>query len=98
MSSPAELQSLLRMVLLSVLFFTGIVHGLGPDHLAAITAFGATVGRDFRRVVFFAIRFALGHAVVLIVAGLVGYFGQKLLPARVETAFEIGAGALLSLC
>lgn len=92
------LQSAHRMVLLSVLFLTGIVHGVGPDHLAAITAFGATVGRDFRRVVYFAVRFALGHAVVLVVAGLVGYFGQKLLPERVETAFELGAGALLALC
>ena len=86
------------MLLLSVLFFTGIIHGLGPDHLAAITAFGAAVGRDFRRVVFFAVRFALGHAVVLALAGLVGHFGQKLLPERVETAFEIGAGALLAFC
>lgn len=84
------------MLLLSVLFLTGIIHGVGPDHLAAITAFGAAVGRDFRRVVFFAVRFALGHAVVLAVAGLIGHFGQKLLPERIETAFEIGAGALLA--
>jgi nickel/cobalt exporter len=83
------------MLLLAILFMTGIIHGIGPDHLAAITAFGAAAGRDFRRVVFFAIRFAIGHAVVLAGAGLLAKFGSMYLPEKVETSFEIGAGALL---
>ena len=83
------------MLLIAILFFTGILHGLGPDHLAAITAFGAAAGRDFRRVVFFAVRFAAGHAVVLAVAGLLGKFGSMLLPEKWESRFEISAGALL---
>ncbi len=83
------------MLLLAILFSTGILHGLGPDHLAAITAFGAAAGKDFKRVVFFAVRFAIGHAIVLAVAGLLAKFGSMFLPARIESAFEIGAGALL---
>lgn len=85
------------MVLLAILFSTGILHGLGPDHLAAITAFGAAAGRDFKRVVFFAVRFAIGHALVLAAAGLIGKFGSMLLPEGVESAFEIGAGSFLVL-
>src|SRR3954454_15173591 len=83
------------MLLLAILFMTGIIHGIGPDHLAAITAFGAAAGRDFRRVVFFAIRFAIGHAVVLAGGGLLAKFGSMYLPEKIETSFEIGAGALL---
>ncbi len=83
------------MVYLTLSFCYGLVHGLGPDHLAAITAFGGAAGRDFRRVVFFAIRFAAGHAVVIAIAGLLGRFGHNLLSARWESAFEYSCGALL---
>lgn len=82
-------------MLLAILFLNGIAHGLGPDHLAAITAFGAAAGRDFRRVVFFAVRFAIGHALVLAGAGLLAKFGTMFLPERWERAFEIGAGSFL---
>jgi ABC-type nickel/cobalt efflux system permease component RcnA len=83
------------MILLCIAFATGILHGIGPDHLAAITAFGATVGGDFRRIVFFSVRFALGHVVVLGVAGLLAKFGSMFLPERWERIFEVGAGGLL---
>jgi ABC-type nickel/cobalt efflux system permease component RcnA len=83
------------MILLLIAFATGILHGVGPDHLAAITAFGAAVEGDFRRIVFFSLRFALGHVVVLGAAGLLAKFGSIFLPARWERMFEVGAGGLL---
>lgn len=86
-----------RMVLLFAIFAAGLLHGIGPDHLAAITAFGVAVEHDFRRVLWFAIRFAGAHALVIAVAGIAGYFGRMLLPERWENAFELGAGGLLVL-
>jgi hypothetical protein len=83
------------MILLAAIFMAGVLHGLGPDHLAAITAFGTAGGRDAKRVVFFSTRFALGHALVIAAAGLLGKFGRLLLPALWERRFEIGSGWLL---
>ena len=84
------------MLLLGMIFLAGVVHGLGPDHLAAITAFGAVVGRDFRRLSFFALRFAGGHVVVIAGAALLGHAGRKALPERWERAFDLtGAGFLI---
>lgn len=85
------------MVLLAAIFFAGVLHGLGPDHLAAITAFGSAGGRDASRVVFFSTRFALGHAAVIAAAGLLGKFGRLLLPALWEHRFEVASGWLLVL-
>jgi len=85
------------MFLLAAIFAAGLLHGLGPDHLAAITAFGVAVEHDFRRVVWFAVRFAGAHAVVIAIAGVAGYFGRMLLPVAWENAFELGAGGLLVL-
>jgi ABC-type nickel/cobalt efflux system permease component RcnA len=85
------------MLLLIAIFAAGLLHGIGPDHLAAITAFGVAVEHDFRRVVWFAVRFAGAHAVVIAVAGVAGYFGRMLLPVSWENAFELGAGGLLVL-
>jgi hypothetical protein len=83
------------MLLLSAIFVAGVLHGLGPDHLAAITAFGTAGGRDARRVVFFSTRFALGHAVVIAAAGLLGRFGRLILPPLWERRFDMATGALL---
>ncbi len=80
-----------------ILFSLGVIHGVGPDHLAAITAFGAAAGRDFRKVVFFAVRFALGHALVLGIAGVLAKFGAMMLPERWENGFDITAGVLLGV-
>src|SRR5437899_671614 len=85
------------MLLLTAIFAAGLLHGIGPDHLAAITAFGVAVEHDFRRVVWFAVRFAGAHAVIIAVAGIAGYFGRMLLPVAWENAFEFGAGGLLVL-
>jgi hypothetical protein len=82
------------MLLLVAVFLAGVLHGLGPDHLAAITAFGAASGR-FTRLTFFSLRFAAGHAFVILLAGLAGFFGLHLVPPAWEHGFEIGVGALL---
>lgn len=85
------------MFLLLAIFAAGLLHGIGPDHLAAITAFGVAVENDFRRVVWFAIRFAGAHAVVIVIAGILGHFGRDLLSPRLQEYFDIGAGGLLVL-
>ncbi len=83
-----------HMLLLGAVFLAGVLHGLGPDHLAAITAFGAAGGR-FGRLTFFSLRFAAGHAAVILLAGLTGFFGLHLLPPGWELGFELGTGGLL---
>lgn len=83
------------MLLLLAIFAAGLLHGIGPDHLAAISAFGVAVEHDFRRVIWFAIRFAGAHAVVIAIAGVLGHFGRELLSERWERAFDLSAGGLL---
>jgi nickel/cobalt transporter (NicO) family protein len=83
------------MLLLAMIFLAGVVHGLGPDHLAAITAFGAVVGRDFRRITFFAGRFAAGHVVVISGAALLMHAGRTALPLRWERGFDLTAAGFL---
>lgn len=85
------------MLLLAMIFGAGVLHGLGPDHLAAITAFGAIAGNDFRRVVFFSVRFAGGHAVVIGAAALLAHYGRLALPVRWERGFDLAAASLLIL-
>jgi hypothetical protein len=85
------------MFLLLAIFVAGLLHGIGPDHLAAITAFGVAVEHDFRRVVWFAVRFAGAHAVVIVIAGILGHFGRDLLSPRLQQMFDVGAGSLLVL-
>lgn len=82
------------MLLLGAVFLAGVLHGLGPDHLAAITAFGAASGR-FGRLTFFSLRFAAGHAFVILLAGLAAFFGLHLVPPAWGRGFELGAGGLL---
>jgi ABC-type nickel/cobalt efflux system permease component RcnA len=83
------------MLLLAMIFCAGVLHGLGPDHLAAITAFGAVAGRDFRRITFFSIRFAAGHALVIAAAALVAHFGRTALPTSWERRFDLAAAGVL---
>jgi len=83
------------MALLIVIFFFGVLHGLGPDHLAAITVFGSRGGRQLHRLTFFSLRFALGHALVLAIAGLLATFGKSLMPSYMEARFDIAGGILL---
>ena len=82
-------------MLLAMIFLAGVLHGLGPDHLAAITALTAASGANSRRLLFFSTRFALGHAAVLAVAGLATYFFRVSMPAGWEHGFELATGWLL---
>ena len=81
-------------MLLALIFFAGVLHGLGPDHLAAITAL-STVDGGARRLVFFSVRFALGHSVVIAAAGIAAHFGRNLLPATWDTNLDRAGGILL---
>jgi nickel/cobalt transporter (NicO) family protein len=83
------------MLLLTMIFLAGVLHGLGPDHLAAITGFGAIAGGSFRRMAFFSVRFAAGHAVVICAAALLARFGRMALPVSWERGFDLLAAALL---
>jgi nickel/cobalt exporter len=76
----------------------GFLHGLGADHLMAIAALSlatplgpARYGRAF----WLAVRFAIGHALLLgIGAALVLFFGWQI-PARFEQGGEFIGGCLL---
>jgi hypothetical protein len=85
------------MLVLAMIFFAGVLHGLGPDHLAAITAFGAVAGRNFRRITFFSVRFAGGHALVMAAAALAAHFGRTALPLSWERRFDLTAAGVLLL-
>jgi hypothetical protein len=79
----------------AMIFLAGVLHGLGPDHLAAITALNAASGSGSRRLFFFSTRFALGHAVVLAVAGLATYYLRVSMPSGWEHGFEVATAWLL---
>lgn len=85
------------MLLLAMIFGAGILHGVGPDHLAAITAYGSMSGCSFRRVTFFSVRFAAGHALVICMAALLAHFGRMALPLNWERGFDLFAATLLIL-
>jgi hypothetical protein len=76
----------------------GFVHGLGADHLMAIAALSlatplgpARYGRAF----WLALRFAVGHALLLSIgAAAVLFFGWQI-PARFEHTGELVGGCLL---
>ena len=82
-------------MLLAMIFLAGVLHGLGPDHLAAITTLSAASGADSRRLLFFSTRFALGHAAALAVAGLAAHFLRVSMPAAWEHGFELATAWLL---
>ena len=82
-------------MLLALIFLAGVLHGLGPDHLAAITALSAARGADSRRLFFFSTRFALGHAAVLAVAGVATHFLRVSMPVVWEHGFEMATAWLL---
>ena len=76
----------------------GFLHGLGADHLMAIAALSlatplgpARYGRAF----WLALRFAVGHALLLSIgAGLVLFFGWQI-PVRLEQTGEFVGGCVL---
>jgi ABC-type nickel/cobalt efflux system permease component RcnA len=82
------------VILIATAFFLGFLHGLGPDHLMAIATLSVD-DRSPQRAIGVAIRFALGHALLLTIgAGLIVLIGWTL-PPGVERGGEMLGGALL---
>lgn len=79
---------------LPFLFGLGLQHGLGPDHLAAITTLIAR-GHSERGTVWIGVKFGLGHMGALAGAGLLCLALNLTIPERFERAAEIGGGLLL---
>ena len=89
------------MILTATALSLGFLHGLGADHLMAIAALAVNTkgspGAGRREPIRVAVRFALGHALVLLVgAGAVLVLGWQI-PELVERAGEIVGGMLLIL-
>jgi hypothetical protein len=87
------------LILLLSALFLGFLHGLGPDHLMAIAALslGSDADGSARRsrAIAVAVRFAMGHALLLAVgAGLIVLIGWTL-PTPIERGGEMLGGALL---
>jgi ABC-type nickel/cobalt efflux system permease component RcnA len=80
--------------MLALIFVAGVLHGLGPDHLVAITAV-AGAGGSLQRITSFSARFAFGHAIVILLVGSAAFFGRRFLPPLWERNFELLAGGLL---
>lgn len=76
----------------------GFLHGLGADHLMAIAALSLATPLGparYARAFGLAVRFAIGHAVLLALgAGLVLFFGWQI-PVRFEQGGEFIGGCLL---
>src|ERR687889_494168 len=78
-------------VLTGSMLALGFLHGLGADHLMAIAALSLATPLGparYARALGLAVRFAIGHAVLLALgAGLVLFFGWQI-PVRFEQGGE----------
>ncbi len=84
------------MFLVSSAVLLGFVHGLGADHLVAIAALAGGDSRSARtRAVGIAIRFAIGHALLLGVGATAVLLAGWTIPLVVERSGEILGGMLL---
>jgi nickel/cobalt transporter (NicO) family protein len=85
-------------VLTGSMLALGFLHGLGADHLMAIAALSLATPLGparYAKAFGLAVRFAVGHALLLAVgAGLVLFFGWQI-PARFEQGGEFAGGCLL---
>lgn len=60
---------------LLIIFYYGILHALGPDHLSAIALF--SIGKKKKAALLLSLLFAVGHGVMLyILANIIGYFAS----------------------
>ena len=89
------------MILTATALSLGFLHGLGADHLMAIATLAVrtdgSAGAGRREPIRVAVRFALGHAMVLLVgAGGVLLLGWQI-PELVERTGEMVGGVLLIL-
>lgn len=87
------------MLLLASALGLGFLHGLGADHLMAITALSIGPGTDRSpgpaRALRVAVRFACGHAVLLALGALVGLLVGWTIPPEIDRGGELAAGMLL---
>ncbi len=92
---PAPLPSPLLALLLGL--GQGLLHGLGPDHCAAIATLGAASERAGRRrsALRLAVRFAVGHAVALGALAAVCLLAGMTLSERFERYAELLGGGVL---
>jgi nickel/cobalt exporter len=85
-------------VLTGSMLALGFLHGLGADHLMAIAALSLATPLGparYARAFGLAVKFAVGHAVLLAVgSGLVLFFGWQI-PVRFEQGGELVGGLLL---
>ncbi|MFQ5777977.1 MAG: hypothetical protein ACE5IP_08215 [Terriglobia bacterium] len=86
------------MFVLLALFGAGLLHGLGPDHLAAIAALvGRGSGRRVERgeLAWLGVRFGVGHvSTLLLLAGVAWALGRNL-PERWQSGLEQLGGVVL---
>jgi len=76
---------------LLIIFYYGILHALGPDHLSAIALF--SIGKKKKEALTLSLLFALGHGLMLyIIANIISYFANDALFAYGDI---ISAGVIL---
>jgi nickel/cobalt transporter (NicO) family protein len=88
------------VLLFTSALFLGFLHGLGADHLMAIAALSVggaaeTAARQRSRAVGIAVRFAVGHALLLAIAAAALLALGWSLPLLFERVGEVIGGALL---
>src|SRR5215471_3302459 len=72
----------------------GLRHALDADHVATVASLAASSGRA-RDILRIASAWGLGHATVLVAAGMVSYAVRGALPPRVDRALDILVAATL---
>ncbi|MGH9811902.1 MAG: cytochrome c biogenesis protein CcdA [Candidatus Acidiferrales bacterium] len=89
------------MLILLTMFAAGLLHGLGPDHLAAIAALvskNATGHNARRRLAWLGVRFGLGHVTtLLLLAGVVWSLGRNIPDGWQRGLEQAGAVVLIFL-
>ncbi|MCI0402373.1 MAG: hypothetical protein L0212_02485 [Acidobacteria bacterium] len=88
------------MLILLTMFSLGLLHGLGPDHLAAIAALaGKSAGeRGARRLAWLGVRFGLGHVTsLLLLAAVIWALGRSIPEGWQRGLEQAGAVVLIFL-
>lgn len=84
------------LYLLAGLFGLGILHGLGPDHLAALGTLASRRG-SVRDAIAVAVRFGFGHAGLLAVGAALAMGLGWVIPEAFERTAELFGGSLVAL-
>jgi ABC-type nickel/cobalt efflux system permease component RcnA len=89
------------MLILLTLFAAGLLHGLGPDHLAAIAALSSRSAGEpgaRTRLAWLGVRFGLGHVTaLLLLAGVVWALGRNIPDGWQRGLEQAGAVVLIFL-